>query len=161
MLSHLLTVHPHTRGELFFAAIVHGWLPVHPHTRGELHQGCTLQHIQLGSPPHTWGTRYRRGQDGRRGRFTPTHVGNSIWLRDNWCMQPGSPPHTWGTRKLLYDIGQILRFTPTHVGNSKEHGLSYISPSVHPHTRGELHRAAMYIDPSPGSPPHTWGTQKL
>ena len=136
--------------------------PVHPHTRGEydttnrvtLRDGGSPPHawgirdksrgrrcLIAGSPPHAWGIRCAYPHRGGPNRFTPTRVGNTI---GNYAR-----------------LVELLRFTPTRVGNtcppmsswlpgngSPPHAWgipicrrrSSISPSVHPHTRGEYER---------------------
>src|SRR5947209_7828654 len=69
--------------------------PVHPHARGE-HARVVWQLVRdLGSPPRTWGTLARRLAKAVGARFTPTHVGNTIW-----SAPPSSPatvhPHARG-----------------------------------------------------------------
>ena len=92
-----------------------------------------------------------------QGRFTPTHVGNTLELaysapkravhphtRGEYIMpactsliEAGSPPHTWGIQQAGYGCVALLRFTPTHVGNTRLFSQQKAQPSVHPHTRGE------------------------
>ena len=97
-MGRLSAVHPHARGE---------YVPAHHHV---VHD--------LGSPPRTWGIRCDIRRDGRRRRFTPTHVGNTSASRtvpSQSSVHPhargeysgsrrkrlpelGSPPRTWGIR---------------------------------------------------------------
>src|SRR5579862_944724 len=113
------TVHPHTRGEDFFAGIG-GW----PHA---------------GSPPHAWGRLESFRRAWRARRFTPTRVGKTYpigfafalmsvhphtrgedpvkpWLRRG---HHGSPPHAWGRRPERQVGSRCKRFTPTRVGKTR------------------------------------------
>ena len=132
-------------------------LPVHPHIRGEYDDPLPSSLVLAGSPPHTWGIRYKWQILTPSIRFTPTYVGNTTWItlmtrlttvhphirgeygakRSLATSRIGSPPHTWGI--LEADIKKNLewRFTPTYVGNTTV-------------------RAAHTL-PASGSPPHTWG----
>ena len=92
------TVHPHVRGE--YATSPPSWLPrprftptcvgnthydahhpapctVHPHVRGEYQSASCSMVPDSGSPPRAWGIRDAGRQLIRRGRFTPTCVGNT------------------------------------------------------------------------------------
>ncbi len=111
----------------------------------------------IGSPPRTWGIPIFGMSKGETGRFTPTHVGNTIaangsatratvhphargeyYLPGMCCVPPvGSPPRTWGIR------------IPGGPGRPP--------PPVHPHARGEYVPRAPTRRPASGSPPRTWG----
>ena len=60
-----------------------GWChtrePVHPHARGEYVVPLPTAGATNGSPPRTWGIQEQRCGRHRRGRFTPTHVGNTSY----------------------------------------------------------------------------------
>ena len=137
-------------------------------------------HTSDGSSPRTWGTdppapRYRC-----RGRFIPTHVGNSggcVRQDPAPAVHPhargeqqcaitstglvfGSSPRTWGT-VVLGDCPRLAhRFIPTHVGNRRVVGSPCSVITVHPHARGEQlgdHGHALWHG---GSSPRTWGTEQ-
>ena len=48
-------------------------------------------------------------------------------------------------------------FTPTRVGTTAPIQSVYLSPSVHPHTRGDHQNSRLPAAASAGSPPHAWG----
>ncbi len=135
----------------------------------------------IGSSPHTWGTRCLSRSNGAKGRFIPTHVGNTDPELDGSRDPPvhphtrgehrvripvtpeqiGSSPHTWGTLSLICFAAVDHRFIPTHVGNTVSSWDRPGSGSVHPHTRGEHKRGQASALIYSGSSPHTWGTQIL
>ena len=112
---------------------------VHPHTRGEHRKRRDTLIMPLGSSPHTWGTRGYQKSEVSRGRFIPTHVGNTAsryqpprmisvhpHTRGEHCRQCvhglvriGSSPHTWGTPLPPDAETSPARFIPTHVGNTR------------------------------------------
>ena len=51
--------------------------PVHPHARGEHHCDALRVESRCGSSPRTWGTLVRSLDRLLKGRFIPTHVGNT------------------------------------------------------------------------------------
>ena len=154
--------------------------PVHPHACGEhLETGLQL-FANLGSSPRMWGTLPRLRDGGTRGRFIPTHVGNtpdrgrpaglnpvhphacgehrSHYRERHWWI--GSSPRMWGT--LLQRTNRRLRyrFIPTHVGNTIGARRAYRIVTVHPHACGE-HRAFSTSTLSVcGSSPRMWGTRQ-
>ncbi len=111
---------------------------VHPHACGEHGAAVTMASIAAGSPPRMWGTPLRPRRRIGCGRFTPTHVGNTVWPpgrqprpavhphacgehqrgRWRWLKSRGSPPRMWGTRFAPVRSARFNRFTPTHVGNT-------------------------------------------
>ena len=115
------------------------------------------------------------------GRFTPTHVGNtlcSVYLEALVKVHPhtrgeyvtilceqdsyrGSPPHTWGIRTRRSRHICWGRFTPTHVGNTQSQQCTRHCQAVHPHTRGEYLGKVWVWSMNDGSPPHTWGIHVL
>ena len=171
-------VHPHTRGEYYFAA------------------GSTIR--INGSPPHAWGILVAGRRVVGRLRFTPTRVGNTRPSSPRCRTVCGSPPHAWGirarasafaasisvhphtrgeysscstrcksgdwftphawgirvtSRRLVAEV----RFTPTRVGNTRNRGRPNPRPTVHPHTRGEYCGDGVFAKAFAGSPPHAWG----
>ena len=151
---------------------------VHPHTRGEHAARICGSATGIGSSPHTWGTLGVSRGRGLRGRFIPTHVGNTpLLIRDRRQISvhphtrgehattgairvpaAGSSPHTWGTRMDPHGIRYRDRFIPTHVGNTRRSCRRKPARTVHPHTRGEHSRSSIYQFSIHGSSPHTWGT---
>src|SRR5438034_1359689 len=106
--------------------------------RGEHALGQLALPLDVGSPPHAWGTRQRAT------RSSGAH---------------GSPPHAGGTRWRDYSTGRGARFTPTCVGNTSSRRRTAGRRAVHPHMRGE-HAILGVLRPGElGSPPHAWGTR--
>ncbi len=132
--------------------------PVHPHACGE-HSGPS-------------------GEDGRRLRFIPTHVGNTpggIEQRLTTAVHPhacgehsceaagaqqthGSSPRMWGTPGWLPPDPPRTRFIPTHVGNTPPRPIETINGPVHPHACGEHCKDTSAPLRSSGSSPRMWGT---
>ena len=155
-----------------------GGLAVHPHACGE--HGLWAQTLDLlgGSPPRMWGTPNDGLQAGWLGRFTPTHVGNTICLPLGYsriAVHPhacgehlrlimrrwphcGSPPRMWGTRAWTTPFVGSARFTPTHVGNTFLRPNVPRAVTVHPHACGEHLCGPQSGDLIAGSPPRMWGT---
>ncbi len=111
---------------------------VHPHTRGERRNGSDEAVRADGSSPHPWGTRLIPCA-----RLPPS----------------GSSPHPWGTLWWQHLRADRRRFIPTPVGNAQVLGLMPLSPTVHPHTRGERLPSLSPVQVSNGSSPHPWGTR--
>ena len=138
------------------------WLcgPVHPHARGE-HLRCRRGiRPSRGSSPRTWGTLEWLDCLRGRGRFIPTHVGNtrpSSGPRGTMC---GSSPRTWGTLDLVVAGLGALRFIPTHVGNTWPRCALARCGTVHPHARGEHINGRRVRAQKVGSSPRTWGTRR-
>ena len=115
-------------------------MSVHPHTRGEILGALLLHPVQIGSPPHAWGDLLFALAMSKPLRFTPTRVGRSPpgsrgsgrttvhpHTRGEIKMAAlivtgsnGSPPHAWGDRQFRPSQGRRIRFTPTRVGRSLE-----------------------------------------
>ncbi len=132
--------------------------PVHPHACGE-HSGPS-------------------GEDGRRLRFIPTHVGNTpggIEQRLTTAVHPhacgehsceaagaqqthGSSPRMWGTPGWLPPDPPRTRFIPTHVGNTAKTQARHCVPAVHPHACGEHWTSPYRSCRCGGSSPRMWGT---
>ena len=137
----LLSVHPHARGEHRPMGVLRRrarrFIPthvgnthwrwrsrtsraVHPHARGEHNYSGGPDARWAGSSPRTWGTHQGARDDQRKGRFIPTHVGNTVRCqpaddelavhphargehpsgRVHWASSVGSSPRTWGTHAL-------------------------------------------------------------
>ncbi len=118
----------------------------------------TFNADEVGSSPHTWGTRWLGPMPFQRQRFIPTHVGNTKTMMLNSAGQCGSSPHTWGTHGPICRCQTCPRFIPTHVGNTPLLLVNTFGSAVHPHTRGEHAGAGRWHASCGGSSPHTWGT---
>ena len=157
--THILTVHPHARGEHFTTIIAF--------------------HFSSGSSPRTWGTRFNIITHIKRMRFIPTHVGNTRLVVTITCSpavhphargehetqmkvtddENGSSPRTWGTRRVACALAAHRRFIPTHVGNTGQRARIPCTCSVHPHARGEHFINTFKYPMFCGSSPRTWGTR--
>ena len=125
-----------------------------------------------------WGTRKHTHRRLKMNRFTPTHVGNTLFAkrhRPDRKVHPhacgehpsgshcrpslsGSPPRMWGTLASRPLPARLLRFTPTHVGNTTDTDRRQPGSKVHPHACGEhLYSCSMRFVGF-GSPPRMWGT---
>ncbi len=155
--------------------------PVHPHVRGEYpglrqHEGSVF-----GSPPRAWGVLRRRSTTRCSRRFTPTCVGSTSrrarrvllstvhpHVRGEYQMVGvcdelwvGSPPRAWGVRIRFGTGGKGFRFTPTCVGSTGPSRSTRLSPSVHPHVRGEYGARTSFTVSVSGSPPRAWGVLQI
>ena len=177
------TLHPAERftptrvGRLAAPTIVRLAITVHPHTRGEIFISLLLSQPISGSPPHAWGDSDLGKVLGRQHRFTPTRVGRlsgvpgstrlpSVHphtrgeipsLRICHSIEAGSPPHAWGDSLRRALPGSHSRFTPTRVGRFTNHVPHMACLPVHPHTRGEILPFSDSSSSFFGSPPHAWG----
>ena len=110
---------------------------VHPHVRGEGQVDFTGD----GAPavhPHVRGEGgFCRGRSGAGGRFTPTCVGKAVGQHAGGNQPGGSPPRAWGRR-------------PGASGRT-------LTPTVHPHVRGEGSPRQHARPGAAGSPPRAWG----
>ena len=133
---------------------------VHPHMRGEDAPKQGPKQGPPGSPPHAWGRPGAGGSNNYSLRFTPTCVGKTTIEIDDQppiSVHPhmrgedvsvglcktevnGSPPHAWGRRNEGGQLAQPHRFTPTCVGKTARVAGTMPSPV--------------------GSPPHAWGRLK-
>ena len=130
---------------------------VHPHGRGEHFRNFMRHPCSRGSSPRAWGTRNRSILQWPGRRFIPTGVGNTPHTRPSHtslAVHPhgrgehiprragdvpdrGSSPRAWGTlARAERELAQ-RRFIPTGVGNTTPTPCAPLSPSVHPHGRGE------------------------
>ena len=132
-------------------------ISVHPHTRGDIPLYPISSANGIGSPPHAWGHCKRPLQALVHLRFTPTRVGT---LHDSPCGTTGSPvhPHTRGDIAACSALrAPAYRFTPTRVGTfGCDKCLAALLP-VHPHTRGDIGLVSLFSPSTVGSPPHAWG----
>ena len=110
----------------------------HPRTRGEHLDEDELVVQELGSPPHTRGTRPDHVRAQPAHGITPAHAGNTFFLKlflkirknhprtrgehtPTTIAAPlaiGSPPHTRGTPKASVSSALFGRITPAHAGNT-------------------------------------------
>ncbi len=118
-LCSLLSVHPHTHGELvpsgFVVSSETRFIPIH--TGNSYHY--TVLRLLFAVHPHTHGELIRE-RNKRRYPF-------------------GSSPYTRGTLAHQMTAILILRFIPIHTGNSFTNRPLCSLLSVHPHTHGELY----------------------
>jgi hypothetical protein len=151
---------------------------VHPHMRGEHDLRIILPRVRAGLSPHAWGTRLTVRHRSNSLRFIPTCVGNTAPWRQcarSASVHPhmrgehsririhdsgdfGSSPHAWGTLHSPDWCQRGERFIPTCVGNTLLRPVGNSVMSVHPHMRGEHHRAEAQGFGETGSFPHAWGT---
>ena len=163
---------------LFHTVSIHA---VHPHACGEHVRLVEPFHGARGSSPRMWGTQRFGYVDFSRGRFIPTHVGNTriITRRGGFdavhphacgehqpitCamyLPAGSSPRMWGTHAVINLFPVIDRFIPTHVGNTTASGCSAALRAVHPHACGEHLTFILSRGAFTGSSPRMWGTQPL
>jgi len=152
-------------------------IPVHPHVCGECSQSWPFAHRKYGSPPRVWGMRAGEPVQERRGRFTPTCVGNASGPRCRSspravhphvcgeCELPpgrvvalnGSPPRVWGMRRRQHGGRRCNGFTPTCVGNATTPSPPPPTAAVHPHVCGECVCRTARSASACGSPPRVWG----
>ncbi len=151
---------------------------VHPHACGE-HSSTPLSNLRKsGSSPRMWGTPYQRAVRRRKGRFIPTHVGNTWsataarWpaaVHPHACGEhapppvlrkspTGSSPRMWGTLGTSVFSIMCRRFIPTHVGNTRTRITTANPRTVHPHACGEHAIFAASAASVGGSSPRMWGT---
>ena len=150
---------------------------VHPHARGADPGGLSEIVRRYGSSPRTWGRLAAGGPAGLRGRFIPTHVGQTQVVQFRGGQTPvhphargadefelrfrvlpaGSSPRTWGRLHAGSLCRSHSRFIPTHVGQTS--CLCRLPPaaSVHPHARGADVNPVRRFGPGGGSSPRTWG----
>ena len=150
---------------------------VHPHACGECVLPWRAMSWANGSPPRVWGMRKMARRNTPSRRFTPTRVGNAIWLtvsvtltavhphacgeclmqRVCLLLLSGSPPRVWGMLQLTQHLTRVQRFTPTRVGNAYASGRGRLDGMVHPHACGECIWFKPFNDLVSGSPPRVWG----
>src|SRR5947209_702784 len=93
----------------------------------------------VGSPPRTWGRRVKTRLQAFRRRFTPTHVGRTVY-----SSLPTRPPSVH----------------PHARGEDGPRRRSAARRSVHPHARGEDSAKEPVVSGLYGSPPRTWGRRR-
>ena len=131
--------------------------PVHPRIRGERHLELNMNNIELGSSPHTRGTRIDADRYRPNTRFIPAYAGNASSacgqrscspvhprirgerevLKKRVLVIDGSSPHTRGTPEPTTRLRSEVRFIPAYAGNAS---CCLCIPSlntVHPRIRGE------------------------
>ncbi len=126
-----------------------------------------------------WGTHNKAKDRAERGRFIPTHVGNTaspVLMTASTPVHPhacgehtppganiagivGSSPRMWGTQHQKSTSAHGNRFIPTHVGNTMGGSQPRPTPAVHPHACGEHTRTWPGGSATFGSSPRMWGTQ--
>ena len=150
---------------------------VHPHACGEYYREGQTMHTRRGSSPRVWGIPGITEGPHSGGRFIPTRVGNTPWLR-RYHGQPavhphacgeyvealqqlrkghGSSPRVWGIPALPSARIRRRRFIPTRVGNTPVAAPGPQVSTVHPHACGEYYASASRTSCAPGSSPRVWG----
>ncbi len=134
---------------------------------------------EAGSSPRPWGTQRYRGRHLRRRRIIPTPVGNAgarkrdrtpesdhphargerVLDRGDGGGTVGSSPRPWGTLLSRRREQPDLRIIPTPVGNARSTTRTPISPTDHPHARGERISREVRSGDDHGSSPRPWGTR--
>ena len=137
-----------------------------------------MNNIELGSSPHTRGTRIDADRYRPNTRFIPAYAGNAPRMPRRPTRSPvhprirgervllplhtepehGSSPHTRGT--LLESTTRLKqnRFIPAYAGNAPRGTRAAGPSSVHPRIRGERTPKLRQYAPANGSSPHTRGT---
>ncbi len=93
-------------------------------------------------------------------RFIPTGVGNTHELPAPWTTGTVHPHRRGEHLGLILLTGCFSRFIPTGVGNTSTALVIVVTAAVHPHRRGEHFPIRTLREPSNGSSPQAWGTQK-
>jgi len=152
--------------------------PVHPHACGEHYELQANKYYYRGSSPRMWGTLSLNASLQAKGRFIPTHVGNTPDRSPAAGVEPvhphacgehvsrpssmrsgyGSSPRMWGTLHELETDQTLPRFIPTHVGNTLDYLRKKLAISVHPHACGEHCFCGRLTGSGNGSSPRMWGT---
>ena len=91
----------------------------HLHIRGEYRIRVAINHLSLGSPPHTWRIQIKFADYNPRIRITSTYVENTAFLAQLSSNPKGSPPHTWRI-PMWQDWDKFTaRITSTYVENTR------------------------------------------
>ncbi len=153
----------------------------HPHGRGDGFPRRRCAPWQCGSPPRAWGRRACREASYGASRITPTGVGTALQLGDLGGRTPdhphgrgdggpgvrrghpgrGSPPRAWGRLNERRAPFGVQRITPTGVGTARRGTASGISPTDHPHGRGDGDDLDHITEANRGSPPRAWGRRPV
>ena len=172
---------PRAWGSLPFPLPGQGITRFTPTCVGKSTRGNGFGDLNHGSPPRAWGSRSIRSTNVIFFRFTPTCVGKSfptmipvsyaagspprawgsLFCFCSCFCSCGSPPRAWGSRGRGVVRWAEQRFTPTCVGKSRSRSAMHHKRSVHPHVRGEVHRAVGWGGPRSGSPPRAWGSRSF
>ncbi len=140
----------------------------------------SLDHLELGPTPRTWGERELPPLGRLAGRTIPTHVGRTVRQdtgpravsdhphargenRDGNIIQRsrnGPSPRTWGELEVLEVLPDRDRTIPTHVGRTQSGPQCASRRPDHPHARGENSFIGLPSAPIPGPSPRTWGEHK-
>ncbi len=172
-----MSVHPHTRGDIGDTRVCtrptcgsppHAWGHLLVEAPAMLGDRFTPTRVgTLPSAPHTpppeavHPTRVGTLQPAPTVEVSDTvhpHTRGDIASgRRNWTAYAGSPPHAWGHCRMSSRLTTPLRFTPTRVGTFRLLSPATTSPSVHPHTRGDIVYNPVTDEFEAGSPPHAWG----
>ena len=135
-------------------------IAAHPHARGDDALRTLRAAFVAGSPPRAWG---RRGLAGPVCLAVPAHPharGDDVQPRDDEFLGVGSPPRAWGRPEPRTNAVEVHRLTPTRVGTTCLPLLPLVSPSAHPHARGDDVQRATTATTCAGSPPRAWGRQR-
>ena len=131
--------------------------PVHPHARGDHGVVASDPFSAYGSPPRPWGPRTQGNSTGQYHWFTPHARGDHQMSSGNSPPCVGSPPRPWGPPAGMRKRRRTPRFTPTPVGTTAGPSCRHHPLTVHPHARGDHHRASAFARSPVGSPPRPWG----
>ena len=151
---------------------------VHPRIRGERCPYVGAAAKNIGSSPHTRGTRHFERRGAVSERFIPAYAGNAKGGSDGGSpgavhprirgerLYPSSPiyradgssPHTRGTLAATDESLPVRRFIPAYAGNASSPTERSESQTVHPRIRGERKFKVCGVTIDTGSSPHTRGT---
>ena len=150
---------------------------VHPHACGDNGQLGRQLVLAAGSPPRVWGQPRQVAVNRPVCRFTPTRVGTTPALAEEYsllavhphacgdnansfgsqCPSIGSPPRVWGQLKRCFAAFRAVRFTPTRVGTTDASAQQRSVVAVHPHACGDNSCCTCSAAAITGSPPRVWG----
>ncbi len=114
--------------------------PVHPHAHGDNVWGASGKATSYGSPPCTWGQRFRRRRSADRSAVHPHAHGDNVAGHAVKTRVAGSPPCTWGQQA--------------------DSTSSASRSAVHPHAHGDNAHSPLSAVAADGSPPCTWGQRE-
>ena len=127
-------------GNTLADCLVGDCLQDHPHIHGEYLSVLQIKLRTAGSPPHTWGIQLQDQGEQVRLWITPTYMGNTEGV-NNCVHNVKDHPHIHG--EYYTDFRRFHMLTGS------------------PHIHGEYFLACCLIPAGTGSPPHTWGIQRL